>query len=200
MNEQITFSNTDSEIVAEWIYFAVLANHTNDSVMQLIELTLASTFLDQALISEQEIDEAIRLDLDMLKEDFGERGLTKAQFDQQYRQSVDREIIKKELIEASAGEQFEEGLAACEFLAALLGLPSEGFLAVIASYGEEAVNSFTHISKQYDANRLRMLTPKALDVLAKSKNSESAKAMGISNQQDIESWFESIAQLENNLS
>ncbi|MFW5426336.1 MAG: hypothetical protein ACKE8G_05470 [Methylophagaceae bacterium] len=199
MSEQNTFSTTDSDVVAEWIYFAVLANHSLAGVMQLIELTLASTFLEHPIISEAEIDEAIKMDLELLQDNLDNNRLSKQDFTVQSAALSNRDKIKQELIDAGAGEQFEEGLAACEFLAALLGSPSDGFLAVLASYGEEFADTFSAIAKQYDVDALRTLAPKALEVIAKSNNSESAKVMGLSKQSDIESWFDSLAQLENNL-
>ncbi|MBL1321259.1 MAG: hypothetical protein COA63_009400 [Methylophaga sp.] len=187
-NSNNNFSIADSDVMAEWIYFAVLANHDTESIIQLIKLTLASTFLEQPIISEAEIDEAIKMDLEMLQQQADNAHLTE--------QDLDRAKIKQELIEVGAGEQFEEGLAACQFLAALLGSPTDGFLAVIANYGEEFADTFSVIAKQYNVDRLRTLTPKALDVIIQSKNSEPAKVMGLS---DPQSWFASLVLLEANL-
>ncbi len=163
---------TDSDVVAEWIYFAVLANHDSDSIIQLIEITIASTFLEQPIISEAEIDEAVKMDLEMLQQSAGNENLTT--------HDLDREKIKQELITAGAGEQFEEGLAACEYLAALLGSPSDGFLTIIASYGEEFVHTFHQISQQYNNDRLRNLVPSALDVISKSKKDKLVKTIDLS--------------------
>jgi hypothetical protein len=196
MKEQSNLSLTESDIIAEWIYFAVLANHSLDGVMQLIELTLASTFLEQPLISEAEIDEAIKMDLELLQDNLDNNRLSKEDFIHQSAALSNREKIKQELIEAGTGEQFEEGLAACEFLAALLGSPSNGFLSVIASYGEDFADTFAAIAKQYDVDKLCTLTPKALDIVTKSKNYES----GLSDKRDIEICLESPAQIETNLS
>jgi hypothetical protein len=196
MSEQNNFSTTDSEVVAEWIYFAVLANHSLDGVMQLIELTLASTFLEQPLISEAEINEAIKMDLELLQDNLNNNRLSKQDFTEQSTAINNRDKIKQELIEAGAGEQFEEGLAACEFLAALLGSPSDGFLAVLASYGEEFANTFSVIAKQYDVKTLRTLAPKALDVVIQSKNHGAE----LSDKYDIEIWLGSLEQIETNFS
>ena len=91
MNEQNSVSISNSEIIAEWLYFAILAEHTSDSINQLIELTLASTFLEQPIISEAEIDAAIEMDLNIQKETLNKQSLSEDKF----RQSANREVIKQ---------------------------------------------------------------------------------------------------------
>ncbi|MBE9533277.1 MAG: hypothetical protein IMF04_04070 [Proteobacteria bacterium] len=195
MNEQNSVSISNSEIIAEWLYFAILAEHTSDSINQLIELTLASTFLEQPIISEAEIDAAIEMDLNIQKETLNKQSLSEDKF----RQSANREAIKQELIEAGAGEQFEEGLAACEFLAALLGKTSDGFLEIIASYGEEFIATFHHIATLSNTEDLQTLIPNALDTVKQSKTDKNLELMGLSDEKERTSWLNYLDQLESNL-
>jgi len=195
MTEQNNISITNSEIITEWLYFAILADHTSDSITQLIDLALASTFLEQPIISEAEIDAAIEMDINIQKETLKNQTLSEDKF----RQSANREAIKQELIEVGTGEQFEEGLAACEFLAALLGNTSDGFLAIIASYGDEFIATFHHIVKLSNNNELQKLLPKALETVKQSKTEQNLELMGLSNEEEIVNWKNYLDQLDTNL-
>lgn len=192
MSEQNNISIAHSEIISEWLYFAILAEHTSDSINQLIELTLASTFLEQPIISEAEINAAIEMDLDLQKQ------TSNPLSDDEFRQSANREAIKQELIEAGAGEQFEEGIAACEFLAALFGNPSDGFLAIINSYGEEFTATFQQLNQLCKNGNLRTLSPTALAVIKQAKSDEHIKSMELNNN-DATNWKNTLSNLERNL-
>ncbi|NQY26892.1 MAG: hypothetical protein HRT92_06900 [Piscirickettsiaceae bacterium] len=196
MKEQHNLSLIDSDIISEWLYFAVLAEHSSDSITQLITLTLASSFLEHPIISEAEIDAAIDMDLTTMKEEISKN----VDFEHQYKASVNRESIRQELINAGAGEQFEEGLAACEFLTALMGAPSKDFLAVSNSYGDDFITTLQNLTQQCNNTDLLALIPKALSVINKSKENPFIKSRGLTDKNDIARWKISMTKLANKLS
>lgn len=188
------FSIFNSETVSEWIYFAVLANHDIASLIEMLELTLAATFLDAPLISEAEIDEAINMDLSLAKEMYGSGNLSKQDYDNAHL-SIDRALIKQQLIEAGAGEQLEEGLAACEFLAALLAEPSIEFKEAMTFYGDGFYLNFTSLAQKYDAILLKQLIPKALDIVEKLLPIETAEKLGLADEKNLTDWTNTINKL-----
>ncbi len=185
----------DSDVISEWLYFAVLAEHSSDSITQLIELSLASTFLKHPIISEAEIDAAIDMDLTTMQEDIAKN----ANFVQEYKASINRDSIKQELIEAGTGEQFEEGLAACEILSALLGAPSKDFVAVSNSYGTDFTQTFEHLTQLSNKSDLLSLGSQALSIIKKSQEKQFIKSRGLTDKNDIARWKISMTKLESKL-
>ena len=97
------FKSIETEGAAEWIYFAVMANHSKNDVVEVIETALDSAFSEEPIITEKDIDEAMDDNLELAKSSYEQGDITKEEYDKWSQESMNRDLVKQELIEANGG-------------------------------------------------------------------------------------------------
>lgn len=118
-------------------------------------------------------------------------------------------VVMQTLVGAGAAIKFEDGYAASELLAALLGNPGLIYECVITPTDDAAINAskieferqVREIGQDHE-DKLRQLVPRALEVVKKLKGEEAMKAMGIlmgEHDNCVRAWLDACGRLEQNL-
>lgn len=193
------FSTLDLDLAAEWVQLTVMSGEQKAPDTSAIEGVLNTALMDGPSVHEWEIDEAIKNGLASLQSDYENGDISKQDFEKLTAEYSDRDRIRRELVEAGAGGNLEDALGASEYLAALLGFPTEAFEAMTEAYGTTFTNHLRRQSKLYERNKLLRLVPKALKVTAKQKQPSSLKQLGLEDKRAQECFLHSVEELEANL-
>ena len=204
MSEE-NFSEIETEVPAEWIYLAVLEADSFVEIIQAIESGLAEFYLKEPNITEAEIDESIEIDLSMLKEDYEQGDITKEEYDRECIEAINRETVRRELIEADSGGNLRNSHAAIELLVALLGTPNVAFQHALEVAdqdvsGREFKNKIDKFTKRTNEEQLKSLLPEALKIVSGLKENKSVNLLGFYGKKDKKSWLDYLDGLEDKLS
>jgi hypothetical protein len=189
----------DTEYEAEWIYMALSADYDCLQLVELIESTLDAVLSGIPAIADWEVDESVENGLIFLKEDYANGELSKEEYEREYAEITDREQVKRELMDAAAGGDLRDGYAAIELLVVLLGKPGLVFEHMLDAYGSEVGKEFRGRFAKCDRKRLVQAVPRALNVVSKLREKESARRLGWIDRRAVRTGLDTLNRLENDL-
>ena len=189
----------DTEIAAEWMYFAVMRDCGNKCIIDNIESIFNSVLSEPFLVKEKEIDIASENKVELSgicdeAENISNLGC------QNWLSGAENEnIARNELNEISLEEKLEQSHAASELLAALMGRPSIVYEHATEAYGEGFVQKFKDVREECNREKLDLLLPKTLEVINILKMEKSVRLLGFIGGNDIKAWLDYISKLNNQL-
>jgi len=186
----------ETDRTAEWLYHAIVTK-TEEPILDSVEAAFNSVFSGEPVITEAMIDEALEDDADLARESYELGDLTKEEYDQWISESGDRAEIKEDLSDASEHILLEDGYAACELLAALLGKPGEAFEHAKQAYSKFE-RRFLEVKEHCDNGRLRALSSTSEKVIVKLSEDKSIAISGYSGE-DKKLWLSNLKDLSERL-
>ena len=219
--------------IEEWMYYTVMGHesgigvlgsvrawlrHISGSehekqpdikVVDTIEKALNSVFTEVRTVPAYETYLAMWFEIYLLKDTYKEGEMSEEDYKKARSAAGNREAVRQNLIEVKLRMNLEDGQAASELLAALLGNPGAIYEYLVEPVDDDDFNDdkveFERRCKQIgrDHNdRLRQLVPKALEVVKRLKEDESMRVRGIlTGEKDdlVRAWLDAYSQLERNL-
>jgi len=184
--------------------FLVEAIERKISEKYLIKITkeLLEKFSDSKNLeaTEEEIDEMMEYFLDQINSSYEQGNMTKERRDKLLKEEANRDKIKKQIEKYKKPTQ--ELIAISEYIAALLGKPTNSFLRFLKMYDEIALEKiFLKLQNRYNNSlELKKLIPNLLNsVIKEAQTDEAIEYLGIYDDIDKELWKESVEELEDNL-
>lgn len=190
----------DTDETVEWFHSELLSGRDIDGLIEVIESALDSVFTGVPVISESDIDGSIADNLELLREDYEQGEVSEEEWERELSEVTDRDLMRKELIEADAGGHLRDGYAASELIVALLGKRTLALEHALDAYGQEfeaAMNGYR--GEVSSGNELVSLIPKALAVVDKLREQESIKLLGFVQSRQKRVWIKGLDELEANL-
>ena len=189
----------DLDLVIEWVYFSILEEYGNEELFEKIDNTFNSVFSGIPIITEKEIDEAIQDTSSHFKRWLDMGDWTKEEYKEACREQLDRDYIKNELLESDSEYLIGDAIAACELLCAVMGYPTKAFQQLMKYYAHDKtlMIKFEQQQKDCDKKIFLNLLPKGIKIIKKCKQKDTMKALGVIGEDNIRSWLDSVAELEN---
>lgn len=187
-----SFGTLDTEVSQEWLLEHLA---TDQSSINLTE-RLRNAFLKVSVknVDKNEVDEVARKHMATINKLYTKGLISKEQYEKEVANG-DRERFEIALAEVSEQVVLENGIAAAEFLSALLGFPSSSFKHFLESYeGEEELNLWLE-NETPDITSLAALVPDALTALRRLSDAESLSIIGLHGEAERASWLRSLDEL-----
>ena len=206
MKEDIFYTlHPEFEIANDWIYFSVVEKESSEQMMEKMNINIVNVFSDNKTVSESEIDERIKSQLEITKNAYSDGCFGKEEYEKFLKQDQDRELTRQKIIEYGKEIEIEEGIASMEYLAALLAKPTSSFKLALEQYeyirkedeNKSFIKKFEKDRKKFDKNSLITLILDALKAIEFIKGKD-AKIIGLQ-KEEYDEWKKSVLELENNL-